>query len=182
LPPGGILDAAAGEGRNLPFLLTLQRPVTACDASATALAKIPPDLAASVRTVHCDLAQVPLPDASFAFILVSDVVETLPDPAPVLGELARLLVPGGLLLANIPGADDGVAGIDMHPAGDGWLYQEKYYFRFYSPAEADALLAGAGLIRVRDEICEWVEHPHPHFRPAAHTHRSRVLLARRAEA
>jgi SAM-dependent methyltransferase len=180
LPPGDVLDAAAGEGRNLPLLLGLGRPVTACDASASALAKIPPALAGSVHTVTCDLAHIPLPDARFAFILFCDVIETLPDPGPVLRELARLLVPGGLLLANIPGTDDGVAGVDMEPAGAGWLYQEKYYYRFYNPAETDALLAQTNLIRVRDEAYEWIEHPHPHFRSVAHTHRSRILLARRA--
>lgn len=182
LPPGDVLDAAAGEGRNLPPLLGLGRPVIACDASAAALAKIPSALAGAVRTVTCDLARVPLPNASCAFILASDVIETLPDPEPVLGELARLLVPGGLLLANIPGSDDGVAGIDMRPAGPGWLYQEKYYFRFYDRAEAARLLTRAGLVSVRDEICEWVEHPHPHFRATAHAHRSQVLLARRGPA
>ncbi|GAB1489247.1 hypothetical protein MASR2M8_17000 [Opitutaceae bacterium] len=180
LPPGDVLDAAAGEGRNLGLLLTLGRAVTACDASASALAKIPAALAGSVRTVTCDLANVPLPDASFAFILFCDVIETLPDPVPVLRELSRLLVPGGLLLVNIPGSDDGVAGVDMQPAGPGWLYQEKYYYRFYEPAETDALLAQTSLVRVQEETFEWVEHPHPHFRPSAHTHRSRILLARRA--
>lgn len=182
LPPGDVLDAAAGEGRNLPPLLALGRPVIACDASASALAKIPAPLAGAVRTLTCDLARVPLPEASCAFILVSDVIETLPDPEPVLSELARLLVPGGLLLANIPGSDDGVAGIDMRPAGPGWLYQEKYYYRFYDRAEAARLLARAGLASVRDEICEWIEHPHPHFRATAHAHRSQVLLARRGTA
>ncbi len=180
LPPGEVLDAAAGEGRNLPLLLSLGRPVTACDAAASALAKIPAPLASRVHTLTCDLAQVPLPAARFAFILFCDVIETLPDPVPVLRELSRLLVPGGLLLANIPGTDDGVAGVDMQPAGDGWLYQDKYYYRFYHPAETDALLAQTNLVRVREETHEWVELPHPHFRAVAHTHRSRILLARRA--
>lgn len=182
LPRGAVLDAAAGEGRNLPPLLALGRPVIACDASASALAKIPPGLAGAIRTITCDLARVPLPDSSCAFILASDLIETLPDPEPVICELARLLVPGGLLLANIPGSDDGVAGIDMRPAGPGWMYQEKYYFRFYEHTEATRLLTRAGLVSVRDEICEWVESPHPHFRATAHAHRSQVLLARRGPA
>jgi SAM-dependent methyltransferase len=182
LPPGEVLDAAAGEGRNLPLLLALGRPVVACDASASALAKIPPELARAVRTLTCDLAQVPLPDSSCAFILASDLIETLPDPEPILRELARLLAPGGLLLANIPDSDDGVAGIDMQPAGPGWMYQEKYYFRFYEPTEAAHLLTRAGLSKVRDEVCEWIEYPHPHFRATAHTHRSHVLLAGRGMA
>ncbi len=180
LPPGALLDAAAGEGRNLPPLLELGRPVTACDAAAAALAKIPAALRARVTILECDLAQLPLGDAQFAFILLSDVVETLPEPATVLTEMRRLLVPGGLLLVNIPGDDDGIAGIDMQPApGHGWLYRGRYYYHFYGRAEAEALLAAAGLALVASEVSAWDEPPHPQFRPEPHAHRSRVLLARR---
>jgi SAM-dependent methyltransferase len=97
LPPGGVLDAATGEGRNLPPLIGLGRPVSASDSSAAALAKIPAPLRHSVTLVESDLAQLPLPDASLAFILLCDVVETLPEPVAVIRELRRLMVPGGLL-------------------------------------------------------------------------------------
>lgn len=179
LPIGGILDAAAGEGRNLPPLLTLGRPVTACDASAAALAKVAPPLAARIETVICDLARIPRPGGSFALILANDVIETLPDPGPVLVEFARLLAPGGWLLLNIPDQDDGIAGVDMIPAGAGWMYRGRYYYRFYSQAESARLLAAAGLETVRDERVEWMEASHPQFREGSHAHRSRVILARR---
>jgi len=180
LPPGPVLDAAAGEGRNLPALLTLGRPVTACDASAAALAKIPATLRARVATLVCDLTRVPGPDRQFALILLSDAVETLPEPEPVLAEMRRLLVPGGFLLANIPLQDDGTVGVSMQPAeGGGWLYQGRYYYRFYAPAEAEALLVAAGLELVSSDDRHWEEPPHPHFREASHRHHSRVLLGRR---
>jgi len=179
LPAGAVLDAAAGEGRNLPLLIGRGRTVVAADASAAALAKIPLPLAGSVEKLECDLAAIPRPDASFAFILASDIVETLPDPLPVLRELARLLVPGGKLLVNIPGTDDDVAGIDMQPTGDGWMYQGKYYFHFYLPTEVDALFKAANLRVVHQEFCTWTEEPHPHFRSAPHGHRSRVWIAER---
>ncbi len=183
LPPGDILDAATGEGRNLAPLLALGRPVTATDASASALAKIPADLAARVTRLQCDLAVIPVPDRTFAFVLLSDVVETLPEPAAVLGELRRLLVPGGLLLVNIPGDDDGISGIDMQPAPDrAWLYRGRYYYKFHSRAEAEALLANAGLELVTVQVIDWEEDAHPEFRSEPHTHRSLVLLARRPPA
>lgn len=182
LPPGDVLDAASGEGRNLPLLLAGGRPVLACDASAAALAKIPAAVLARVTTFTCDLAAIPRPDASCAFILACDIIETLPDPRPALREFARLLAPGGLLLANIPGGDDHIAGHDMSAAGEGWLYREKYYFRFYEPAEISALLHEVGLECRRLESCTWQEAAHPHFRPAPHEHRSRILLATRREA
>jgi SAM-dependent methyltransferase len=180
LPPGGVLDAATGEGRNLPPLIALGRPVSASDSSAAALAKIPAPLRQSVTLVESDLAQLPLPDASFAFILLCDVVETLPEPVAVIRELRRLMVPGGLLLVNIPGDDDGIAGIDMQPVQTtGWLYQGRYYYRFYSRAEAESLLVEAGLELVESRVSTWQEEAHPHYRSEAHTHTSLILTARR---
>lgn len=180
LPPGGVLDAATGEGRNLRTLLTLDRPVTACDSSTAALAKIPAALRERVTLITCDLDGVPRPDGSFAFILLSDVVETLPAPAPVMAELFRLLAPGGLLLTNIPSDDDGIAGVEMQSvANGGWLYRGRYFYRFYDRSEAEALLTAAGFELVSDDVCSWLEPAHPHFREQAHQHRSQVLLVRR---
>ncbi len=180
LPPGDVLDAATGEGRNLPPLLALGRAVAACDASSAALEKIPAAIRARVETFTCDLAHVPAPDGRFAFILLSDVVETLPDPAVVLAEMRRLLAPGGLLLANIPGDDDGVAGVEMESAGDhGWLYRGRYFYRFHSREQAEDLIRAAGLDVITCMPCAWEELPHPEFRDSAHTHRSLVMIARR---
>lgn len=180
LPGGEVLDAAAGEGRNLPLLLRLGRPVTACDSSPSALSKIPPAFAGRVAPLVCELSAVPLPSERFAFILLSDTVETLPEPGPVLAELRRLLVPGGLLLANVPGPEDGIAGRDMAPAaGDGWLYRGRYFYRFYEQAEAEGLFARAGLEAAGCGDWSWGEPAHPHFRDAPHEHRSRIFLLRR---
>jgi len=176
---GRVLDAAAGEGRNLGLLQSLGRPVVACDASAAALTKIPAPLSARVEKFACDLASIPVPDADFAFVLLSDVFETLPEPEKVLRELRRVLVPGGLMLANIPDDDDGIAGVKMNPVGAGWLYDQKYYFRFYKPAEVDRMFAQVGFELIRAETREWEEAAHPQFRPEVHRHRSRILLARR---
>lgn len=51
----------------------------------------------------CDLsAPLPLADAAFETIVVSDVLEHLPDPAHAWREIARLLAPGGKVLLNVP--------------------------------------------------------------------------------
>ena len=182
LPPGDVLDAAGGEGRNLPALLRLGRPVTLCDASGAALAKIPAPLAAEVDTLLCSLDAIPLPDGRFSFILLSDTIETLPRPGPVLAELRRLLVPGGILLANIPDSNDGIAGRDMERIqGEGWLYRHRYFYRFYGRREAEGLLAQAGFEVGTFADCEWDEPPHPNFREAVHRHRSQVFVARRVD-
>jgi SAM-dependent methyltransferase len=52
---------------------------------------------------QCDLsAPLPFDDASFDTIILSDVLEHVPDPALLWREMARLLVPGGKLIMNVP--------------------------------------------------------------------------------
>ena len=184
LPPvRRVLDAAAGEGRNLPVLLQLGAAVTACDASAAALAKIPPDIAARVSTICCDLERVAFPDAHFDFVLLSDVVETLLQPKAVLREMRRILAPGGHLLCNLPLPEDGAAGNDMTRIGPNrYLYHQQFYYRFFAEAEGGPLLASCGFKIVRQRRYEWEEPAHPQFRPAPHRHLSCVLLAEKPRA
>lgn len=172
-----ILDAATGEGRNLPFLLDLGGRVSACDSSGAALAKIPARVGARVDLVCCDLSRTPFPTGSFDLILLCDTIETLPEPEPVLHELRRVLVPGGGLVCNFPEVEGDVAGINMEPAGrKSYLYQGRYYFRFFEEADIESLLAGTGWRLGRSEGMSWEEGPHPRFRAVAHRHRSRVCL------
>ncbi|HEY9814369.1 MAG TPA: class I SAM-dependent methyltransferase [Candidatus Obscuribacterales bacterium] len=176
-----ILDAGAGEGRNLPKLLALSDHIVACDASAHALSKISTTLLALLKTVTCDLESIPLEDGYFDFILLADVVETLPDPQPVLRELHRLLKPGGLLLCNIPGFEDSIADIDMEIIGDNqYLYQGRYFYRFVHQDEAIALLESCGFQMVDHQLCSWAEAAHPSFRSDAHMHSSYVFLVEKA--
>lgn len=179
--PARVLDAGSGEGRNLPFLLAFDgASVHAIDASSHALAKINPELKAKVHCSRSDLAATPFPDAHFDAITMLDTIETLPDVDPVLAEIVRILKPGGVLLCNIPGFDDGVAGLEMAALSDNsFLYKDSYFFRFIAPEQAEALLQRAGLEIVRSEHCAWREGPHPGFRNEEHQHVSHVLLARR---
>ncbi|MBK8476169.1 MAG: methyltransferase domain-containing protein [Opitutaceae bacterium] len=179
--PSRLLDAGAGEGRNLPFLLSCGADEThAVDASLHALAKMPPAIGARVKARRADLGATGLPDSSIDGITLLDVVETLPDTAPVLRELYRILKPGGLLLCNIPGLDDGVAGIDMQTLGaSSFLYRDRYFYEFHSPDQAAALLRSAGFEICRQAHTEWEEAAHPGYRPEDHRHVSLVFLVRR---
>ncbi|MCK7595603.1 methyltransferase domain-containing protein [Pseudomarimonas salicorniae] len=179
--PSRLLDAGVGEGRNLPFLLSLGADrVDGIDASARALAKVPEAIRARVHLQRAQLADTGLPGASIDAALLLDTFETLPDADRVLNELHRVLKPGGLLLCNTPGLDDGVAGVDMRALSDNaFLYRSRYYFHFVSPDEAIAMFEAAGFEVVSAEHCAWVEAPHPGFRDETHGHASHVLLARR---
>ncbi|HWS26840.1 MAG TPA: methyltransferase domain-containing protein [Xanthomonadales bacterium] len=183
-PPSRLLDAGAGEGRNLPFLLALGADeVHALDSSNYALDKIPPDLRAQVLTRAGDLAATGYPGACFDGITLLDVFETLPNAEAVLAELYHVLKPGGLLLCNIPGFDDGVAGLDMHAlSDDAFLYQSSYFYRFVEADAAEAMMTAAGFEILHSGRREWIEEAHPGYRSGAHQHVSHVLLVRRPPA
>lgn len=179
---GRFLDAGTGEGRNLPFLLRSgASEVHAIDASSHALAKIVPAVASRVHLKRADLDATGYPGGHFDGIVLMDVVETLPAPERVLRELARVLRPGGVLLCNIPGPDDGVAGIEMTPSrGAGYLYRDQYYFEFRDAETAKKLVEEAGLEVLAVEKHGWDELPHPGFRSTRHRHVSVIILARRS--
>ena len=48
--------------------------------------------------VVADAAELPFPDASFSFILSTDMLEHVLEPAKVLAEMRRVLAPGGTLV------------------------------------------------------------------------------------
>ncbi|MCH2156268.1 MAG: class I SAM-dependent methyltransferase [Opitutales bacterium] len=175
-----FLDAATGEGRNLPFFIDAGNEIYACDASAGALSKLAQRFGNRIKTTQCDLSQTPYPNASFDLILMADVIETLPEAAQVLEEMARVLRPGGKLLCNIPDDTEEIAGEDMVGLGSHtYLYQNNYYYRFYSREQAIGLLEKAGMEVIYAEEHTWSEAPHPEFRSYAHDHRSLVLISRK---
>ena len=176
-----ILDAATGEGRNLEALVSLGGNVACCDASSEALRKIPLELRSQVEIVHCDLERLPFPNGWFDFVLMSDVIETLPNTEDVLDEVSRVLKTGGWLLCNIPDQDDPVAGHQMSTlsSGVGALYQDRYYFHFYEKESAEEMLEEHGLTVEVSRACRWEESAHPNFRSVPHEHESNVFLARK---
>lgn len=175
-----ILDAGTGEGRHLSLLLSTGAHVYACDASENALNKLPPSIKDSVHTEICKLSRTPFNNDYFDLILMNDVFETLPDPGFVLNEMYRLLRPAGKLICNIPDDDDGVATDHMTPLPDGgYLYSERYYYRFWRPDDAIAVFAQHDFEILTNKTYTWQEGPHPTFRNEVHTHTSRVLVAQR---
>jgi SAM-dependent methyltransferase len=97
-----ILDAACGNGRYSRFLLRHADPdavLTSFDLSPRMLLRARARLKSErVSQAVADLTRLPYADASFDAIVCGWVLEHLPDPRPGLGELARVLQPGGKLL------------------------------------------------------------------------------------
>ena len=49
-----------------------------------------------------DARELPVPDASFDLVVATEIIEHVPDPARLLAEIARVLRPGGALIASAP--------------------------------------------------------------------------------
>ena len=104
LPCSSFLDAGCGDGRYLaalPDFGPIPPKIVGTDiadgmlettARAAARAGIEPEL------VRANLEQLPLDDGVFDVVLCAQVIEHLLDPDAAIGELARVLTPGGALV------------------------------------------------------------------------------------
>lgn len=90
IPPGPVLDVAAGAGRHARWLAARRRPVVAVDRDVTALAD-----AEGVNVVAADLEAAPWPfaDGRFAGVIVARYLHR-----PLLPWLVAALAPGGVLI------------------------------------------------------------------------------------
>jgi SAM-dependent methyltransferase len=88
----------------------------------------------------CDLAQIPVDDARFDHVLLTQVLEHIPEPARVLAELHRVMAPGGRLWLTAP----------LFYAE----HEKPYDFFRYTQFGMRHLLEGAGF---EVEEVEWME-------------------------
>ena len=67
-----------------------------------------------------DARAMPFCDASMDVVLITQVLEHIPDPIAVIGEIRRVLKPGGTLLLSVPGI------FPQHGSpGDYWRYMPQ---------------------------------------------------------
>lgn len=93
---GRVLDVGCGIGDMLRF-----RPGTVgVDVNAETVAVCRAG-GLDARVMQPDV--LPFADATFDGVILDNVLEHLSTPMPLLGEIRRVLVPGGRLLAGVPG-------------------------------------------------------------------------------
>jgi SAM-dependent methyltransferase len=128
--PGSMLDAGCGVGYGTAFLAGRAEQVLGVDVSAETIAYARERYAlANVSFEVMDVATLELADATFDTICAFEVIEHVPDPLPVLEELARVLRDAGSLFVSTPQA----LQTTHHP-------ENPFHHVEYSRADFEALL------------------------------------------
>ena len=96
--------------------------------------------------VFCgELSGAAYPSGHFDVVVASEVLEHVPDPGSMLGEIARVLRPGGLLWATTPHG----RGISARALGLGWsAVSPPEHLHLFSVVSLRRALAEAGFRRV----------------------------------
>jgi ArsR family transcriptional regulator len=101
-PRGRYADLGIGDGMLTLMLSEVASQVTAVDISPEMLAQLKARAAkqgiSNIETVEGEIEDLPLPDASFDVVVLSQALHHAVKPARALAEARRILVPGGRLL------------------------------------------------------------------------------------
>jgi SAM-dependent methyltransferase len=128
LAPGRrVLDAACGEGYGTAMLATAGATAVGVDVDEPTIAHARERYAAEFRVA--DVADLPFEDASFDLVVCFETIEHVEDAEGVLGELARVLDPDGVLLISTPNTHE-------------YLVDNEFHTREFTHEEFVGLLAG----------------------------------------
>jgi SAM-dependent methyltransferase len=97
---GEVIEVGSGDGRSFEHYPPKVRRLLAVEPDPTARASASPRAEAApfpIELVGGDAAELPAADESFGAAVVMGLLCSVPDPAAALGELRRVLRPGGEL-------------------------------------------------------------------------------------
>jgi ubiquinone/menaquinone biosynthesis C-methylase UbiE len=163
---GAVLDVACGPGSVTRLVAERLGPtgrVLGCDFSAAMLAlargKAMPSEAAPVEYAEAPADRLPVADESFDVAVCQQGLQFFPDQAAALGELYRVLRPGGRLgIAVWSAIDDSPVFLAMYEAlreAIGGELADRYRAGPWGLADADdlrSLIAAAGFKDVHVEL------------------------------
>lgn len=161
-----VLDAGCGDGINLVGLRRIaaaqQRrlDITAVDYNPLRLERARTnDPASTVQ--RASLLNLPFVTGAFEVVLCSHVIEHIPDLAPALAELCRVLRPGGLAIIGVPNEGCATARLRNH-----WVQpsigRDTDHVNFFTDRSLTAALAAAGF-RIRRVERETFFFPHSYI-------------------
>ena len=137
---GVVLNAGCGEGSYCPWIASF--------AGVTVIENIDVDWREWFLAVHTDprlrirrgsLTALPYDGQTFDAVICTEVIEHIPDDRAAVRELARVLKPGGTLLATVP----------LRPAP----FDPNHARNDYSEAEFRELLNAAGFDITETRVC-----------------------------
>lgn len=147
--PGEVLDLACGTANLWPMVGRYAGVDGSVEMLRAARRKYP-----AAALAAADAAALPFGDARFDTVVCASAFHVFPDPGRALGEVRRVLRPGGRLLL----LDWSRARLTMR-ALNAWLrLTGDRYRRMYTQAEAGALLQGAGfrVVSSRRQAIDWL--------------------------
>ena len=131
-----VLDIASGEGFGSALLSCVAESVVGVDRDPEAVSFAARNYRAGTGTLRFevgDCAAIPLPDDSVDVVVSFETIEHIDDHTRFLGEVRRVLRPGGLLLCSTPDRD-------VYRSGE---EPNEFHQRELNEAEFGALLRGA---------------------------------------
>ncbi len=148
-----VIDIGAGQGRHSYELLRRGAEVIAFDQSAQDMADVAEMFGALTvagevpehavgRTEVGDALRLPYEDESFDVVLMSEILEHIPDDEAAIAEMVRILRPGGLAAVTVP---------RYWPEKICWALSDEYHevegghVRIYRASELADKLTAAGL-------------------------------------
>jgi len=147
-PGERVLDLGCGAGRFLRALSEAGCEPVGVEIAEAALSRARVNASGAELHLMAQDSELPLPDGSIALVWCSEVIEHVADTANLLGEIHRVLGPGGRLLITTPfhGRLQGIAlallRFDSHfdPLGQ--------HLRFYTRSSLARALAHGKLVEV----------------------------------
>lgn len=182
-----VLDMGCGGGRHAFAALRRGATVVAFDADQAELDGVREMAEAMVAEgevpaggeltcVHGDALDLPFEDGSFDRIIAAEVLEHIPDDIAAIGELARVLAPGGRIAVTVPSS---------FPERVNWWLDSEYHdtpgghVRIYGKRQLAGRLRGAGLMVRGSRRVHALHSPYWWIRCAGGVNNGDRLVARR---
>lgn len=156
-PGDRILDCGCGMGFTLRALSRLcDCTLVGVDRNPAALARAALELGGQARLARADALRLPFASSSFDKVLMTEVLEHLPDDVAALREVRRVLRVGGRYVISVPNQKYPFWWDPVNKLLEGWLGRHvpshiwwaagiwADHMRLYSPASLRQVLEGNG--------------------------------------